>query len=214
MNFVTIQAKVSVASYLKNNIKIHFSIYALELDWSFDYCKTDKSNVHGIGVFATKDIPKNSFITIYPADIIYCNENDTIQYSKRRGNKCYRDIKNSYSASFSDKYTIIGDPEFNTDPNFLGNMINDAVKPIDNDIDNYLKNSEELKNCGIMTSKYIGEAYLSLIISTRDIKESEELFISYDIGYWSINNQLYFFYLKLIIQIKEYNCVHSNNGSK
>ena len=67
-------------------------------------------------------------------------------------------------------------------------MINDAVKPIDNDIDNYLKNSEELKNCGIMTSKYIGEAYLSLIISTRDIKESEELFISYDIGYWSINN--------------------------
>lgn len=41
--------KNMVASYLKNNIKIHFSIYALELDWSFDYCKTDKSNVHGIG---------------------------------------------------------------------------------------------------------------------------------------------------------------------
>lgn len=173
--------------YYKNNIKIHFSIYALELEWTLDYCKSDKSNIHGIGVFATKDILKNSIITIYPADIMYItyNENSTVQYSKRQGGHCYKNIKNLYSVSFYDDYTVIGDPEFNTDPNFLGHMINDAVKPIDNNINEYLKKSNELKNCEIISMAYNDVPYISLIVSTRDIKVSEELFISYGTDYWS-----------------------------
>lgn len=168
------------------------------------------SSVHGRGVFVTKNIPKDTLITFHAADITkFCfkgnmNENghaynyfcsdrfnkkfntnnleqkELVSLMKR---KCDR---TTYSFDLNKNYRIIGHPDFDENPWYLGHFINDGAKcdSTPESIASYVQLSMEKTNC-----KYqiIGDKLHVAVIATRNIIEGEELFTPYGPSYWSVN---------------------------
>lgn len=112
------------------------------------YVRIKKSKVHGVGLFAIRDIPKgtNPFVSLHPTEY----EEFTDEELKKTLPKNVYDMINSYSAH-DENYHYVPTHGFN---------------PIDLP---YLINHSDTPNVG--TDKF-GEHFVTL----RDIKEGEELF--------------------------------------
>ena len=157
-----------------------------------------KSEIHGNGVFATKDIEKNTIVTFYPAHCIkYNDEKDNIGRNKHIFPvKKFFEVDNNYTINVNETYSIIGDPKNVNNPLLLGHMINDSqslkieinnetLENIKNKISEYLLKSNN--NCMTVHNKESGICYIK---TTKNIKKDEELLMSYQFPYWLSKKQL------------------------
>lgn len=154
------------------------------------------SRILGNGLFITKDTGIHQPLCIYPnhgmcvhrSSFVTCDFKMTIE---QLGDNCYSQWLNSYSR---DEYfkkeprlkcnkddptiSIIGNPS-NLKPGSCGHMINDYFTT-DIGIGEYISKSSENCNC---IPIHVGMG-LVIIYSLREIKENEELFMTYGPNYW------------------------------
>lgn len=90
---------------------------------------------------------------------------------------------NAYAYSASKNYTIIGDPMFDSDPNYMGHFINDGAKPGASEKSKqiYEKISYLKHNCKF---EHIQHDLQVAMVATKYIKQGEELFTIYGASYW------------------------------
>ena len=179
--------------------------------------KLQKSDVHGIGVFATDDIKKGSIITFYPSHAITNNKNELNKYLFSK--ELFK-INCEYKLKINN-YSIFGNPDNTENTMLLGHMINDSscicIDP-NNISDIEIKNSvcryvlESNNNCMIKYDEYIGIVY---IITTKNIKKSEEIYISYLPEFWfSKYNNVSNMYRKIIEKDNKFKLFMLNNMHK
>jgi len=172
--------------------------YANPAELKYNFVEARNSSIHGKGVFATEDIPKNAIITFYPAHAIKkgraCIINDTDRCFKKnieknsRGYSVYLSLKNSVE--------LIGNPNNTSNPLLLGHMINDASKNVFEGISiNETKNLVKFKNkcaeyymygskkrnCAFLINK---DETVVCVVASRDINKGEEILTYYDPMYW------------------------------
>jgi len=156
-----------------------------------------QSRVHGRGVFATRKIIKNDVVTLYPGDVVTyhpggrSNDPSKIVYdfygdglsessktSHMKNRLRYKDYKNSIISS----YDVIGTPENDKNPAYLGHFINDAVRCTNDERSVLIYTTETLAkaNCAFRS---INDLHIA-VIATRDIEIGEELYIPYGATYW------------------------------
>lgn len=161
------------------------------------------SSRHGNGVFATKDIPKNTIVTFYPphavkvselGHMILCIDSPNIKDFDTNFDNYFREYS-AYS-SLSESYMFVGNPHIRSNPLLLGHIINDAGGnifkniPINetkkypvfkNLIKDYFYNGLKYHNCGLVSDNN----NLVLCVQTKkDIRAGEELLICYEPTYW------------------------------
>lgn len=141
--------------------------------------KVKKSKINGYageGVFATEDISKGEFITVYPVHFIILKEEKGKQIAHCE--KLY-DLKTDmtpldrckdFVMGLTEDFSIMGDPQQKNDLRLVGHKINDNGY---DGTENYLGN--EKANCVY---------YLLDIVACKDIEKGEELSIRYGCEYW------------------------------
>ena len=75
--------------------------------------KLKKSKVHGTGIFATKDIPKNTQIIEYIGEKITKKEGDIRSSSRIKKYLSSPDNGSVYIFELNNRYDIDGSPEYN-----------------------------------------------------------------------------------------------------
>lgn len=161
----------------------------------YNYVDVKKSDIHGIGLFATDDVPIDVIVTYYPAHFININQkilsDDDIPIDIESW--CY--IYSLY-LSFDDKLSIIGNPNRIDNTLLLGHIINDAVgnafrginmsettdiSKFKNIVAQYYIEGSKKANC-----KFILDDNKKVIsvVTTKSIKKDDELLALYDPIYW------------------------------
>lgn len=153
-------------------------------------CKVQSSHIHGNGLFATKDIPKGSYITMYPCDgfewqpVEWARSPDMCSATYRTGWSGDNELVNaSYAQSAVppkgvSRLAILGNPQLDSDQHFAAHLINDAATCRRPEAEKtYLAVSRARAN-----SYYDGDLHAQ--ISCQDIKAGEEILTSYGAGYW------------------------------
>jgi len=163
------------------------------------------SQIHGNGVFATRDITVGEFLTFYPGDALICKAKrinlrkvytpaglETSSqscyvryYSSRYINASHQEesplesnIKEGYWYDIDDTYAIYGDPSFTDNPWYIGHIINDAIDFRTENSYGSRKHNSYFHN---LTSG-LGVA----IMAKTNIKKDEEILISYGSEYWGL----------------------------
>lgn len=157
------------------------------------------SEIHGKGVFASKDIKQGELITYYPAHYVLANieDNEVLvpgEQVKSRGLKFNRTIKESYSAELTRYYYVCGDPRLKNKTAFLGHMCNDGathncMENDDDAEDEYDKNVGRYCNA-IIKKKPLMPDLSVRVVSLKNIKEGEEILVPYGFNYWKCHNIL------------------------
>ena len=103
-------------------------------------CEARPSNVHGLGVFAARDIPAYSYLTMYPCDAIRWQPaewlrtpglEDSVYKGGWNGKSTVENI--SYTqclpppCSETGNLSIVGNPKLFDEPHFLAHIINDGA---------------------------------------------------------------------------------------
>jgi len=143
-----------------------------------------RPSTYGRGVFATRDITKGEYITLYPAHGVVSDRNES-------GVGCYVG-----DTPYTSEYTVehcktnmgyIGDKDI-ISPLFMGHIINDMYPNVEKFKDtnnlgattvNYILHSITFSNCTFKEGKYF-----IIIQATKDIKKDEELSVQYGYNYW------------------------------
>lgn len=158
-------------------------------DTNFDKTEVRMSSKNGNGLFAKEFIPKGEVVTFFPGDFVRFHPDDSeygaVFPSERQSkNSSHEEINKlvSYGHKINEDYSIFGNPKFSNDPSYLGHFINDGAKPNSNPKSHgiYLSVSKMTANCDF---KLIGGLHLA-IITTKDIKKDDELFITYGLDWW------------------------------
>ena len=147
------------------------------------------SPIHGMGVFATKDIEAFSFLSLYPCDgLLWLPEDadwDLINSTAaiRTGWKptsleeelTYRQAIDSLGRG---KLFIDANPSVTADPYFLAHMINDGAScKREESAEMYWTISDRKRNslfCPVLEAHF----------ATKDIKKGEEILSTYGSDYW------------------------------
>lgn len=166
------------------------------------------SPIHGKGLFATKNIPKDAIIAFYPTHGIYVDEkhntyfdplnenNEQIEVFK--SNILNNDYLNTYSYTYFRKsgISLVGDPERIDNKNTLGHMINDASVNVFQNIKyddrfnidthktamlEYYSKGKLKRNCTYAESELFP---ICCCIALKNIKPNEEILILYEHRYW------------------------------
>jgi SET domain-containing protein len=166
---------------------------------TLDNVELRPSRIHGRGVFAKRNIRENEIITFYPADILVYNPESLTADPKKlviKADFFGADITESAKANFQNDnnyykdyrctmipyYDVIGTPEHDSDPTYMGHFVNDSVR--------YLKGQETA--CQYMAKTVTGAncAFMRIldlhiaVVAIRNINAGEELCAPYGSGYW------------------------------
>lgn len=146
------------------------------------------SKVHGQGLFASKFIRKGELITFFPKHFVIKYDNNytgKIILDKQLSESfartyCTSYYMNHYRFNCPDGSKIIGIPDINDDPRYLGHMINDPATNFTSH-DAYIEDVASKVNADFwyFTNDEIG------IVSLRDIEPDDEIFVSYTYSYWT-----------------------------
>lgn len=176
--------------------------YGMPLNLSHNHVEVRPSPVHGVGVFATQDIPANTIMTFYQCSGIYIDEGiflidaDNEKFKERvlpeRLLHTYGVAGETYGFK---QVSLVGDPGKQDNKLLLGHLINDGsgnpytgisysdiIKPVNfkNAMVRYFLNNDKI-NCKWVFHKKIP---VVPIVSKRLIKKDEELFVRYEPSYW------------------------------
>jgi hypothetical protein len=120
-------AFVGNRSNIDPNIKTNICVTKIPPPLKNNFVNVGKSNIHGYGVFATKNIEKDKIITYYPAHAV-CFEKELIDKGEKEvifANQNFQpDAK--YKFNISENYSLIGDKKQTENSLLLGHMVNDA----------------------------------------------------------------------------------------
>lgn len=189
---------------IMNTFSNYSQAIILKTNFGFNKTYVKKSQIHGTGVFALRPIRQSEVFTIYPAHYIVNQVEDISNLNVEQPEKVGLAIKCIFSSVVQEnslsltndirqKYTIgniCGDPRLNTNTDFVGHLLNDAVKGHkETSVEKTQKEKdiyEKLAGCRN------NSAFISLyddscicLVATRDIQPNEELFTSYGYEYWS-----------------------------
>ena len=198
----------SLTSFFTNLLKNTTDYYELELKkeellkmklgLNIDKTYINHSKIHGNGLFAKVNINKGDIITLYPCDVLayYPEEKrETVGYmfseelqnnedSKSKFNT-NRAFYKDYQYSINNTYSIIGLPEINNNPAYLGHICNDGAQG------HSIKDKEIYEKISVIKSnayyKNICDCMVA-IVAFRDIKINEEILVTYGHGYWITRN--------------------------
>ena len=153
-------------------------------------CEALPSKIHGLGVFATRDIPAFSYITMYPCDGVKWQPTEW-RHDSMLATSCYatgwagntREETISYSQNLpptrkTASVGIMGDPTMSDDPHFLAHIINDGAMCKRPEAVNIYSSASMTK----MNSSF--DAVLMAQFSVRDIAAGEEILNHYGEDYW------------------------------
>ena len=171
----------------------------------YNHVTTAKSNIHGVGVFATQNIPKNRIITFYPANAVflYDNQNEKSNYICPNNTKDFLENIDYYkeyytlggSCKLFDEYGLTADPNKKDNSLFLGHLLNDGIGNLFKDISyndlhtnpsiyNQIFKQYQNSNNVNANLELLDEFPIGFIVSNKNIKKGEELLTFYDIPYW------------------------------
>jgi SET domain-containing protein len=174
----------------------------LKLGLELDNVYIGKSNIHGNGLFSKKEIKAGDIITFYPGDIlVYYPDKNRDKKDHLVGYIYSEELKNNkelceafnnnkkyyknYQLTINDTYSIIGIPEINNNPTYLGHFCNDGARG----------HSEKDKKIYETVSILKSNAYfknicdcMMAITAIKDIKKDEEILVTYGHGYWISRN--------------------------
>jgi len=172
--------------------------------------RVGRSNIHGQGVFAARDILAGETVTFYPVDGVESLKTKTtrvlspVNVSRSR----LVDVRQSYSCGVhcgvhvggSEVHSIIGEPKINADMRQVGHLLNDGCpfKMPKFDSENSMptfgwhvaffrrqkihRTVSALAN-NIAFKKTDGSLTVRMV-ATKDIASGEELLVSYGVEYW------------------------------
>ena len=148
------------------------------------YVKKSLIENAGFGIFAKKNIKKNTPIIIYYGEKI---TNKEIMNFYLKDKKNYQKNISPYlrSTGIPDTQVNGKKSEKSNNINLKGYLVNDSCNITnidDNSIDKYLSNNNN-NNLSILETKDFPIYY-----SIRDIKKDEELYVSYGLGYWLLQS--------------------------
>ena len=187
---LNIHGHAYISTIMQNNEEIPYNLKLInffsfsKLDFLMDNVEVRQSKIHNLGVFAKKSILKNSIITLYPVNFFYFRG----KHEKGGLLLSTYDIKPNfipfeYSIMLNENIIVCGDPNIKNNNNYLGHIINDGFKLIDNNEEIYTTISNKRKNAIIAPMKSDLPIFLT-VVASRDIEKDEEIFTSYGIEYW------------------------------
>jgi len=156
------------------------------------------SAIHGMGVFATRDVPRGSLVTFYPKHAIIelvqkSTSNDrTNKYRVSVSDDIPLELRAKYETldgihslnrlqlAISDTCVLSGLPELTDDELFLGHMVNDAATVFTTQ-EEYMADGGRRVNAIFWA---IGRD-TSAVVNTVDIRAGDELLVLYGYGYWT-----------------------------
>lgn len=147
----------------------------------------NNSIIHGLGVFANRNINKDEFLTVYPAHYIAKLNNYPIYNINYKLPNNYIDY--GYDLDIKNNIVMVGNPNIKTNMLLIGHLCNDGYKH------NYKYNTKKNRNSYNKKTKQFNNAifyqdkdYVVQIISTKNIKKDEEILVSYGFNYWLKRN--------------------------
>jgi hypothetical protein len=152
------------------------------------------SPIHGVGVFATRDVEKNEILTFYPAHGVAIAKNngtcDEHQWAPRYLQRFGDENVESYVTCIDyclrmdpSGLTIFAHPDFRDDTQYLGHLINDGcISPFDIDEKNYNEQAYYPRNNCRLVSGDNGLFYA--VVARERIKSGSELFAAYGYHFW------------------------------
>jgi uncharacterized protein Veg len=204
MNSPSIESLTSFFTQLFEDVKDPYQIklkkeelLTLKLGLNINKVHIKQSKIHGNGLFSSVNIKKGDIITLYPCDILayypdkdrekdhyvsyiyseILNENNELKTKFEQNRKYYK----GYQLSVNDEYSIIGLPEYDNDPTYMGHICNDGARghtledKIIYDKISILKSNACFRNiCDCMMA----------VVALRDISINEEILVTYGHGYW------------------------------
>ena len=154
---------------------------SLKLQPGGNLVRVAPSKVHGLGVFAVRDIRKHTCVTAYPIDLLVLHEGGSepglrslVAFSRKHRNseaEAHKRLKKQlfdYALDIAPGVTVYADPSTHS-PGFCGHMINDP------------RGTSAEANC---VECPIGGGALIGILTLRDVREGEELLMDYGERYW------------------------------
>lgn len=146
-----------------------------------EHSEIKNSNVHGKGLFASKNLNRGDPVTFYPFDmIIKTGTSKIFRNILKNENLVY--LNTNYKLCVGN-YSFVGDPEI-LKPGFLGHMTNDSCKVT---IDDIKHTKKQIRN-------KIAEYYLNsnnncvfengYVVALKEIKKGEEILTGYGFNYW------------------------------
>ena len=157
---------------------------SLKLHPGNNFVRVGPSEVHGMGVFATEDIPKHTCFTAYPIDLLALRQKASgacysVMFSRRHEHsdvKAHKRLQQQlldYALDIAPCVTVYADPATHS-PGFCGHMINDP------------RGTASSANC---VECPIGGGALIGILSLRTVRKGEELLMNYGKGYWQARSE-------------------------
>eukprot|EP00928_Gymnodinium_smaydae_P072235 TRINITY_DN55632_c0_g1_i1.p1 TRINITY_DN55632_c0_g1~~TRINITY_DN55632_c0_g1_i1.p1 ORF type:complete len:259 (+),score=49.96 TRINITY_DN55632_c0_g1_i1:114-890(+) len=155
------------------------------------------SRIHSRGVFATRAIDAGDLVTLYPGDALqfYPPTEDGSLASTRTGllygqhvaedARCKGQVLSEYSTYAYDVdglYALVGLPQLDQDPAYLGHLCNDGVAVAEcRDAIDYESKSIIANNAAFQS---ILDAAVA-VVALKRIGEGEEILASYGHSYWT-----------------------------
>ena len=157
-------------------------------------CRVDESNIHGDGLYASRDLAEGELITFFPADALLIWEDgnragsDTMVFfgkhvpqSERDAGPIIGERVKQYELYASGQFSAVGDPARRDDPAYLGHFANDACSCLaPDDVERYRRESQERANAEAVV---VENCHFALR-ATKPIAAGEEVLRSYGEGYW------------------------------
>lgn len=142
-------------------------------------------SVHGVGLFATRDIAEGELITCYPGDALIYQPTEGIIFGGHvpealADPDAVEDEWLDYTLSEDEAYAVVGIPALDDDAAYAGHFCNDGARLVDGDVDGY-----ELASAAARNAKHVDLDGLHMVtVATRRISRGEEVLVTYGEDFW------------------------------
>ena len=145
------------------------------------------SKIHGIGVFATRDVQPRQVLTLYPNDAMvsyWPGTYDSYVVPGTRSREEVFAIHQEYGTLLGIHrgtcLQAVGFPDLREDPAYLGHLANDAVGPETRD-DEYERKLDGRVNAFF---EPVHSGLYQCLVATRHRAKGEEVLVAYGAEYW------------------------------
>ena len=196
------KVNINEENKLDELVKMVNLIKGMEIKLKYNCIKVGPSGIHGLGIFATEDIPANKIVTFYPAHSVTIKGESSKQNKIIEGTVAFRENYDLYydlytlgdTSKMFGEYEITGDPHNRQNNLFLGHLLNDSHGNLFDGI-----KREELHNyelCWEIFEEYkmlgSGNCYIEgfddlpifYIRTCKHVKKGTELLTLYGPSYW------------------------------
>lgn len=155
-------------------------------DLSLNRTYVGPSPTAGRGLFAGVDCPEGTLLTCYPGDGILDVEDEEVFWGYH---VAYADDGTAWDPDYlmyaSDEIGLIGLPQLDQDPAYLGHFANDGVSELPRTLEDTFTTycEESLSRANAREQDILNGCHM-VLMATRDIAKDEEIFLCYGPEYW------------------------------